>query len=104
MYLRSLFCLQPLIARATSCWKLDWDELSNNSANFTALCQQLRDMVNVSKLLFTLSILYVDFKFVFTIIHVFCISDCLFYTSVPVILVQENALLLLLCIKVYINR
>ncbi|XP_072172086.1 meiosis 1 arrest protein-like [Diadema setosum] len=34
---------QPAIARATSCWKLDWEELDANQQNFHALCHLLHE-------------------------------------------------------------
>ncbi|XP_071499340.1 meiosis 1 arrest protein-like [Diadema antillarum] len=34
---------QPAVARATSCWKLDWEELDANQQNFHALCHLLHE-------------------------------------------------------------
>lgn len=36
---------QPLIVNATSCWKMDWDELETNQQHFTALCHLLKEKV-----------------------------------------------------------
>ncbi|CAH1258979.1 M1AP [Branchiostoma lanceolatum] len=37
------FCLLPLVVSATSCWKLDWEELESNQTNFHALCHLLQE-------------------------------------------------------------
>ena len=37
---------QPVVLRATSCWKMDWDELENNRQIFHALCAALNQQVN----------------------------------------------------------
>nr|KAG5697957.1 hypothetical protein BaRGS_030270 [Batillaria attramentaria] len=31
----------PLLAHATSCWRIDWEELEQNAASLHALCQEL---------------------------------------------------------------
>ncbi|XP_035672197.1 meiosis 1 arrest protein-like [Branchiostoma floridae] len=33
----------PLVVTATSCWKLDWEELESNQTNFHALCHMLQE-------------------------------------------------------------
>ena len=37
--------IQPLILKATSCWKLDWDELESNQQHFHSLCHHLNAKV-----------------------------------------------------------
>ncbi|XP_041472656.1 meiosis 1 arrest protein-like [Lytechinus variegatus] len=48
----SLMFGQPMIARPTACWKLDWEELDSNQQNFHALCHHLhhREMCLVTRL------------------------------------------------------
>jgi hypothetical protein len=36
---------QPMIALATNCWKIDWDDLEKNQQLFKALCYKLMEKV-----------------------------------------------------------
>jgi hypothetical protein len=45
MYFIVVYCFQPLIVEATTCWRIDWEELEDNTATFHALCQELRHKV-----------------------------------------------------------
>ncbi|XP_050408305.2 meiosis 1 arrest protein [Patella vulgata] len=48
----SLVFGMPMIVQATTCWKVDWDELDKNQNNFKALCHLLltKDLVMLGKL------------------------------------------------------
>lgn len=36
---------QPLIVKATTCWRVEWDELERNQSRFHALCHHLLNKV-----------------------------------------------------------
>ena len=38
---------QPLVVKATMCWKVEWDELETNQHNFLSLCEQLNKHVRI---------------------------------------------------------
>lgn len=48
--INNLMCLflQPMIALATNCWKIDWDDLEKNQQLFKALCYKLVEKVRFS--------------------------------------------------------
>ncbi|KAK2154863.1 hypothetical protein LSH36_255g01008 [Paralvinella palmiformis] len=35
--------IKPLVTKATSCWRIDWDELETNQQHFQALCHMLAE-------------------------------------------------------------